>query len=121
MAAKILLPTTSIRIHCQLLVQCGVVKPAQAQTALEQPSIDRVLQSARQVLASDECLDRTRNQPLLVHIDQRLEMHGRWERWERIEHLRVRRRRKVSRIRLGTDQFCRRSRIDQVWQAADSL
>jgi hypothetical protein len=90
------------------------VEPAEPQTALEQPPIDGILQPAREVLPGDERLDRTGHEPLLVHVDQRLEVHGWRKRRERIEHLGVRRRREVAGHWVDADQLRGRRRIDQV-------
>ena len=95
-------------------MQRGIVKTTQTQTTLEQPSINRVLQPTREMLTSDECLDRTRNKTLLMYIDQRLKMHGRRERRERIECLGVGWGGKVTGFRIGADELCGCSRVNKV-------
>ena len=93
-------------------MQRGIVKPAQTQTALEQPSINRVLQPTREMLTSNECLDSARNKALLMHVDQRLEMHRRRERRERLECLGMGGGGKVTGFRISTDEFCGCSRVN---------
>jgi hypothetical protein len=104
----------SARTHAQLSMQRRRVESAETQTALKKASIDRKLQSAREVLPSYERLDGPCHEPLLVHVDERLEVHGRRQRRESVEHLRVCRRREVARYRVDADQFRGRRRIDEV-------
>ena len=104
----------SVRVHRQLSTERRRVESAKPQTTLEQAAIDGVLQSTREVLSGDERLDGTSHEPLLVHVDQRLEVHGRRKRRERIEHLGMRRRREVAVHRIDADQLCGRRGIDQV-------
>lgn len=95
-------------------MQRGIVKPAQTQTTLEQPSINRVLQPAREMLTSDECLHRTRNKALLMYVDQRFKMHRRRERRKRIECFGVGWSGKVTGFRIGADELCGCSRVNKV-------
>ena len=66
------------------------------------------------MLSGDERLDGASHEPLLVHVDQRLEVHGRRKRRERIEDLGMRRWREVAVHRIDADQLCGRRGIDQV-------
>jgi hypothetical protein len=111
----------SVRIHRQLSVQRRRVKPTKTQTTLEQPPIDRILQPACEVLPSDERFDRTGNEPLLVHVDQGLKVHGWRKWWQGIKHLRVCQRRKVARDRFDANRLCGGGRVDQIRQTTDSL
>jgi len=90
------------------------VESAETQTALKQASIDGKLQSAREVLPSYERLDGPCYESLLVHVDERLEVHGRRQRRESVEHLRVCRRREVAGYGVDADQFRGRGGIDEV-------
>ena len=104
----------SVRIHHQLSLQCCRVEPTETQAALEQPPVDGILQSARQMLPRDERLDGACHEALFVHVDQRFKVHGRRKWWESIEHLGMCWSRKVAGHGLDAHQLCRCRRINQV-------
>lgn len=104
----------SVRIHLQFSMQCRRIEPTKTQAALEQPPVDGMLQSARQMLPRDQRLDGACHEALFVHVDQRLEVHG-WRKWrEGIEDLGMSWCRKVARHRLDADRLCGRRRINQI-------
>ena len=67
----------SVGTQPQLSMQRRRVEPTEMQTMLKEASIDRELQSAREMLTRDECLDVPGlcHELLLVHGDQWLEVH----------------------------------------------
>jgi len=97
------------------------LQPPDPQTPLKQLLVDRKLHPACEVLSRDQILDHPRDQPLLVHVDQRLELHRWWERRERLEDLGLTRRVKADRVRVDGHGFVRRRRIDEVGKLAIAI
>lgn len=110
-----------LREHRESALQRIVVQPAQLQALLEEFLLRRVLHLHREMLRADERLDDARDETLLVHVDQRLELHGGRERREVREHLGVRGR--LERVCRGVDldRLGRRGGVDQVGQDAESV
>ena len=108
-------------IHGVCPAQRLLGEPAQPQTPLEQLAVDAELYPAREVLPRDEVLDGPRDEPLLLHVDQRLELHRIRQRRQRVEHLGMGGRVKVPRRRVDPDRFVRRRGVDEIRELAEPV
>ena len=108
-------------IHGVCPAQRLLGEPAQPQTPLEQLAVDVELHPAREVLPRDEVLDGPRDEPLLLHVDQRLELHRIRQRRQRVEHLGMGGRVEVPRRRVDSDSFVRRRGIDEIRELTEPV
>lgn len=76
-----------MRIHQVRPLQRILIESPQLQALLEQLTIDGELDTTCKMLSSDERLDGPSDEPLFVHIDERLELHGWRQRSKSGEHV----------------------------------
>jgi len=95
----------SVRIHVQRPLEVYHIKPAKTETLLENLAVNINVDSAGKMLSGNERLDYLCHTPLLVDVNQRLQVHGCRKRIQSREYIGMSKRIEDSRNRVDTKKI----------------
>ena len=102
----------SVRIHVQGPLEVYHIKAAKTETLLEKLAVNINVDPAGKVLPGNKRLDYFCHTPLLMNVNQRLQVHGWWKRMQSRKYIRMRKRIEDGRNGVDTKKIIGSSWID---------